>query len=127
VADKALAPTRVLAVIGVIATLCGIAMASATPGCPVWVMLPLAALYGASAIGWNGVQLSELARRAPPGTAGAVTGASGFITFGGVVAGPLAFAGLAGLTDSYRTGFLVAAAVSGVAAAALLRRASRQA
>ena len=43
-----------------------------------------------SAIGWNGVQLSELARRAPPGAAGIVTGASGFITFGGVMVGPIA-------------------------------------
>jgi hypothetical protein len=121
-----LAPVRVLAVIGTIATVCGVAMAFATPGWPGWVVLPLAALYGASAIGWNGVQLSELARRAPPGTAGAVTGASGFVTFGGVVVGPLVFAGLAGITDSYRTGFLAAAAVSGIAAGALARRARRQ-
>jgi MFS family permease len=70
------------------------------------------------------VQLSELARRAPPGTAGAVTGASGFISFGGVVAGPVIFAGLAGLTDGYRTGFLFLATVSGIAAAALIRRGS---
>jgi hypothetical protein len=87
-----------------VATLCGVAMAFATPGWPVWVVLPLAALYGVSALGWNGVQLSELARRAPPGTAGAVTGARGFVSFGGVVVGPLVFAGLAGLTNSYRTG-----------------------
>ena len=124
-ADKAMAPTRVLALIGTIATLCGVAMAFATPGWPVWVVLPLAALYGVSALGWNGVQLSELARRAPPGTAGAVTGASGFVSFGGVVVGPLVFAGLAGLTNSYRSGFLMAAAVSGIAAAAVVGRQSR--
>lgn len=122
VADQALPATRVLAIIGMIATLCGVAMALATPEWPAWVMLPLAALYGASAIGWNGVQLSELARRAPSGKAGAVTGASGFISFGGVFAGPLIFAGLAGLTDGYRTGFLVLAAVSGIAAGVLLHR-----
>ena len=56
-----------------------------------------------------------------------MTGASGFVTFGGVVAGPLVFAGLAGLTGSYRTGFLVCAAVSAVAAAALFARARRAA
>jgi MFS family permease len=124
VADQALPATRVLSIIGLVATFCGVAMAFATPRWPAGVMLPLAALYGASAIGWNGVQLSELARRAPPGTAGAVTGASGFITFGGVVAGPAIFAGLAGVTDGYRTGFLFLAAVSGIAAAALIRRGS---
>ena len=31
-------------------------------------ILALALLFGATAIGWNGVQLSEVARLAPPGT-----------------------------------------------------------
>jgi MFS family permease len=124
--DRAVAPMRVLALIGAIAAGCGLAMAFATPSWPPWVMLPLAALYGASAIGWNGVQLSELARRVPPGSAGAVTGASGFVSFGGVVVGPLLFAGLAALTDGYRIGFLFSALVSGVAAVALMRRARRK-
>jgi len=122
VADRWLAPTRVLSIIGSGSAVCGIVMAVATPDWPAWVMLPLAALYGATAIGWNGVQLSELARRAPAGSAGAVTGASGFVTFGGVVLGPLVYAALSGLTGSYRTGFLVSAVVSGIAAGALLRR-----
>jgi len=112
----------VLSIIGSGSAVCGIVMAVATPDWPAWVMLPLAALYGATAIGWNGVQLSELARRAPAGSAGAVTGASGFVTFGGVVLGPLVYAALSGLTGSYRTGFLVSAVVSGIAAGALLRR-----
>jgi MFS family permease len=66
--------------------------------------------------------LSELARQAPPGNAGAVTGAAGFITFAGVVIGPPIFAALSALTDGYRTGFLVMATVSLVAAAALYFR-----
>jgi len=63
--------------------------------------------------------LSELARQAPPGNAGAVTGAAGFITFSGVVVGPPLFAALSALTEGYRTGFLVMATVSLVAASAL--------
>ena len=86
----------------------------------------MAALYGASAIGWNGVQLAELARLAPPGSAGAVTGASGFVTFGGVMVGPPVFAGLAAASGSYRTGFFAAALVSGIAAAALILRSRRK-
>jgi len=66
--------------------------------------------------------LSELARQAAPGTAGAVTGAAGFITFSGVVIGPPLFAALTALTNGYRTGFLVMAAVSLGAASALLLR-----
>lgn len=127
IADRWLGPLRALALIGALAAGSGIAMAFAAPVWPVWLVLPLAALYGATAIGWNGVQLAELARRSPAGQAGAVTGASGFVTFGGVVGGPLLFAGLAGLTGGYRTSFLVCAAVSGVAAVVLLRRQARRA
>jgi MFS-type transporter involved in bile tolerance (Atg22 family) len=82
----------------------------------------MAALLGGTAIGWNGVQLSEVARHAPAGAAGAVTGASGFITFSGVVAGPPLFALLAAVTGSYRTGFVVFGLASAVGGAALLLR-----
>jgi MFS family permease len=125
-ADRWWSANRILAAIGMLACVCGGVMAMATPAWPPWLVLPVAAAYGATAIGWNGVQLSELARRAPPGTAAAVTGASGFLTFGGVVVGPLLFAALAGATGGYRVGFLVSAAISGVAAAVLLRHGSRE-
>ncbi len=121
-ADRWLPPHRLLASIGILASVCGLAMALASPDWPAWIVLPLACLFGATAIGWNGVQLSELARRAPPGMAGAVTGASGFVTFAGVVTGPLLFAGLAALTGGYRAGFVMGAMVSAVAAGGLLRR-----
>jgi MFS family permease len=127
IADNVLAPRRTLSVIGLAAGLCGVAMAFATPAWPAWIVLPVAALFGGTAIGWNGVQLSELARRAPPGHAGAVTGAAGFITFSGVVIGPPLFAALTALTNGYRAGFLVMAAVSLAAAAALHFRTAAEA
>jgi len=117
--DHLLAPRRALCLIGLIAGLCGVTMAFATPAWPVWIILSVAALFGGTAIGWNGVQLSELARQAPPGSAGAVTGAAGFVTFAGVVVGPPLFAVLSALTDGYRTGFLFLATLSLVAAAVL--------
>lgn len=120
VADRLLSPVRTLVLIGLLASASGLLLAAATAAWPAWLILPLAAIYGGMAIGWNGVQLAELARRAPPGMTGAVTGASGFVTFAGVVAGPVVFAALAGAFASYRVGFLLAAAVSGVAAAGLL-------
>lgn len=120
VADRLLSPVRTLTLIGLSAALCGLLLAAATTAWSAWIMLPLAAIYGGMAIGWNGVQLSELARRCPPGMAGAVTGASGFVTFAGVVAGPPIFAALAGAFASYRAGFLAAAAVSGLAALGLM-------
>ena len=76
----------------------------------------MCAFFGATAIGWNGVQLSQVARHAPPGQAGAVTGASGFLTFTGVVLGPPLFAVLAGMTGSYRAGFAAFGTLSSSAA-----------
>jgi MFS family permease len=121
-ADRTRSATRVLAAIAALACLCGAAMAAAGPAWPVPAVLALAALYGFTAIGWNGVQLSELARRAPPGLAASVTGASGFISFGGVMVGPIVFAALGAATGGYRTGFAVCAAVSAATAAVLARR-----
>ena len=100
-------------------------MALATPAWPPFAIVVLGALFGATAIGWNGVQLSEVARLAPPGAAGKVTGATGFVTFAGVVIGPPSFAVLSSLTGSYRIGFATFAAASLFAAVALVQRRNR--
>jgi MFS family permease len=124
-ADRVWSATRILAAIGLLSCVCGVVLALASPGWSPWAVLPLVAAYGATAIGWNGVQLSELARRAPPGKAAEITGASGFVTFGGVVIGPLMFSALAGASGSYRVALFAVAAISGAAAAMLLRRGSQ--
>ena len=122
IADRTRAATRVLAVIGFIACVCGVALAASGPTWPTAVLLLIAAVYGSSAIGWNGVQISEVARRSPPGATASMTGASGFITFSGVMIGPMLFAGIVTATGSYRPAFLACATVSGVGAFLLLRR-----
>ena len=122
VADRLLAPRRVLALIGLIAAGCALAMAASTPQWPAALVIALATCFGATAIGWNGVQLSEVARLAPPGAAGKVTGAASVITFAGVVIGPPSFALLSSLTGGYRAGFASLAVASGFAAVALLSR-----
>src|SRR2546421_3178153 len=121
-ADHWLPPRRLLGVIGVASAGFAFATVGFSPAWPLAALLLVAACFGATGIGWNGVQLSEIARRAPLGEAGAITGASGFITFGGVVSGPPAFALLAAVTDSYRTGFLVFGIACLVCGSALLRR-----
>jgi len=122
IADRTRAATRVLAVIGAIACVCGITLAASGPGWPTFVILFIVAAYGASAIGWNGVQISEVARRAPAGATASITGASGFITFGGVMVGPILFAAIVVAAGGYRPAFLACAMVSGIATAFLLRR-----
>jgi sugar phosphate permease len=105
VADFHLAPRTLLGLIGVAAG--GGAWSTAAFGAawPIAAILVLCALFGATAIGWNGVQLAEVARNAPADQVGAITGAAGFITFGGVVLGPPIFALISALTGGYRLGF----------------------
>jgi predicted MFS family arabinose efflux permease len=122
VADRLSSPRRVLGTLGVVACACSLALASAGGAWPTSALVAVAALFGGTAIGWNGVQLSEVARLAPAGAAGAITGASGFVSFSGVVVGPPVFALLSALPGGYRTGFVVFGMLSGLAGVALLLR-----
>jgi MFS family permease len=105
VADRVVRPRTLLGVLGLVAAACAFATAGFDAALPRPALLAVCALFGATAIGWNGVQLAEVARHAPRGQAGAITGATGFITFSGVVLGPPTFAALASVTGSYRVGF----------------------
>jgi MFS family permease len=105
VADRWIAPRKMLGMLGMVAGGCALVMSSFGPSWPALGEGLVCALFGVTAIGWNGVQLAEVARHAPRGQAGAITGASGFITFAGVVVGPPAFALVASVTGSYATGF----------------------
>jgi MFS family permease len=105
VADHFVPPRTMLGLLGIASGLCAYATATFDATWGSGAMLAVCAVFGGTAIGWNGVQLSQVARHAPAGQAGSVTGAAGFITFTGVVVGPPLFALLAGATGSYRVGF----------------------
>lgn len=120
-ADRTRAPGSVLALVGALAAACAVAFALAAASWPALLIGALAAVFGGTAIGWNGVQLAEVARQAPRGKAGIVTGATGFVTFFGVVVGPPAFAAIAGGAGGYPAAFGLLAALS-VGGAALARR-----
>jgi MFS family permease len=107
IADRLIPPRAMLGCIGIAAGTCAYATATIGAAWPAVAVLVVCAIFGATAIGWNGVQLSQVAHHAPEGQAGAVTGASGFVTFAGVVLGPPTFALLAAVTGSYRVGFAV--------------------
>src|SRR5262249_40500660 len=66
-------------------------MALFTPSWPVAAMAVVAVVVSATALSWHGILLSETARLAPAGKAGAVTG--GVLSFGqlGALAGPVVF------------------------------------
>jgi MFS family permease len=111
-ADRFVHPKVLLGGIGVGTGACGYLAAAFSAEWPLVAVLAVCACFGATAIGWNGVQLAQVARMAPAGQAGAVTGAAGFITFAGVVVGPPTFALLAGVTGSYRAGFIAFASLA---------------
>ena len=119
-ADRTRAPGKVLAAIGALAAASAAAFAVASPAWPAFAIGALAAVFGGTAIGWNGVQLAEVARQAPRGKAGIVTGATGFVTFFGVVVGPPAFAAIAGAAGGYPAAFGLLAMLS-IGGAALAR------
>jgi len=122
VADQFIRPRALLGLLGIIAAACAFATASFSTTWPTSAQLVVCGLFGATAIGWNGVQLAEVARHSPPGQAGAVTGAAGFVTFAGVVVGPPTFALLAAITGSYRNGFAAIGTASLLCGLAILRR-----
>lgn len=125
IADRWLAPRRMLAVLAGLMALSCLGTAALKAGVPVPLLLALMIAFGASATGWNGVYLAEVARLAPPGMASAATGGALAVTFLGVVLGPLLFAGLAGLFGSYRAGYLALALPTAFACWRLWRASGR--
>jgi MFS family permease len=111
VADHLFEPRTVLAGLGLVMASCAVALALFTSAWPPAAVLAVCALYGATAVGWNGVFLAEVARLAPEGRVAILTGGTQFFTFGGVLIGPPLFGAIVSLTGSYGTGFAAAAAL----------------
>lgn len=113
-------PARlVLVMLGFLMAGAGVVMALIVPQWPTVAIFAVAVLYGATAVGWNGVMLAELSRLAPPGQAVMATGGSLFFTFGGVMAGPALFGAWVSSTGDYPSGFLILAVLGVIGAATL--------
>ncbi|CAN7739513.1 MFS transporter [Pseudorhodoferax sp. LjRoot39] len=121
VADRGMGARRMLALLAAVMTLSSAATAWLSPAWPQWLVLAVLVVFGASAIGWNGVYLAEVARQAPPGLAGVATGGTLAFTFFGVVLGPPVFGALSALFGTYRAGYLGLAVPTGLCCVALLR------
>jgi len=122
VADRWLGARRMLAALAGLVSVSALLTASLHGGVPALLVLALLALFGASAIGWNGVYLAEVARQAPPGLASVATGGTLAATFLGVVIGPPLFGALSEATGSYRSGFIAVALILLACIFPLLRR-----
>ena len=106
-------PSRgVLGFLGVVMAVCAALVTLIDGSWPMGVIYVLSFLFGASAVGWNGVYLAEVAQIAPPGQAGSATGASLAMTYSGVVVLPSVFWISHAIADSYIPGFLIVGSIA---------------
>lgn len=122
VSDRWLGPQRVLAVLAGLMALSTLGTALLNTQVPPVLVFTLLIVFGASAIGWNGVYLAEVARRAPPGMASMATGGTLAVTFFGVVLGPALFGALAAVGGGYRAGFAALAVPTALCFVSLMRK-----
>jgi MFS family permease len=111
-ADRALKRRTMLGLLGVGMGVSALLALAAGPDWPRWLLFVYASAFGATAVGWNGVYLAEVARLAPEGRASAATGGALFFTFLGVVVTPPLFNAVLALAGSYAAAYSVFAVPS---------------
>ncbi|MFY9128374.1 MAG: MFS transporter [Limnohabitans sp.] len=121
VADRWLGAQKTLALLAILMAISALATALLLPTLPLWGIWSVLLVFGASAIGWNGVYLAEVARQAPEGKASVATGGTLTFTFLGVVIGPPLFGALSSAFGTYRAGFLALVITSSLCAWVLYR------
>jgi len=112
VADYIGSARAVLGALGVVAALASFAMGQVTPGWPLPAIVALCVVFGATASGWNGVYIAEIARLAPAGKVALMTGAAIAFTYLGVVTMPVLFWVIVAVSASYTIAFNAAGALT---------------
>jgi predicted MFS family arabinose efflux permease len=116
-ADRMHSSVTVLLMIAVITVADTFALMAMQAEWPRLVVYAMFLVFGAAALGWNGVLHAETARVSPPGMTSVVAGGSTFFVFAGVLAGPSAFAAAYTIIGTYSMTFFLmalAAALGGV-------------
>jgi MFS family permease len=121
-ADRALSRRAMLGLLGLGMGASAMATLAASPDWPLWLLFAFASGFGATAVGWNGVFLAEVARVAPQGRVSQATGGCLFFTFLGVVLTPLVFNGLLALGAGYPVAYALLGVPGLVVGARLLAR-----
>jgi MFS family permease len=121
-ADNWVQPRLLLGGLGLSMSIAAFMTALITSSWPAAAVFVVSFLYGATAVGWNGVYLSEVARIAPPGRAAAATGASLAMTYSGVMVLPTLFWAIVALSTSYAAAFVVTGLLTLWRGSYLLRR-----
>jgi len=106
-ADRVLTRRAMLGLLGIGMGISALLALAAGPEWPAWLLFLYAAVFGATAVGWNGVFLAEIARIAPQGRTSEATGGCLFFTFLGVVVTPPIFNAVLALAGSYPIAYAV--------------------
>lgn len=125
-AARFLAPAYVLALLGAGMACAVVAIAFVSPAWSRYAVWGVAMLFGATGIGFQGVLLAEIARIAPHGMAGVITGGTVFFAFVGMILFPALFGLMLSLGLGYEAGFAIAGIAPAVVAAMLFGSARRR-
>lgn len=106
-ADRVFKRRTVLGLLGLGMGFSALAALASRPEWPRALLFSYAIVFGATAVGWNGVWLAEIARLAPAGRTSEATGGCLFFTFLGVVVTPPAFNAVYAFTASYAMAYAV--------------------
>ena len=106
-ADRLFKRRTMLGLLGLGMGLAAIGTLASAPDWPHWLVFAFASVFGATAVGWNGVFLAEVARIAPAARVSEATGGCLFFTFLGVVVTPPIFNAALALSASYAAAFAV--------------------
>jgi len=111
-ADRTGDSLRLLRKLAIVGMACCPVMGFISAGWPGLLVAVFFFIFGASAVGWNGLYVAEIARRSPPGQASITTGSASVWNFGGILIGPAAFATAYRMTGSYAATYVLLAGVA---------------
>ncbi|RPH66542.1 MAG: MFS transporter, partial [Burkholderiales bacterium] len=126
VGDRWIDPARLLGALGLAMGASCIGLALLGESASMSLVSLAAAACAATAMGWNGVYFSELARHASQNEMAALAGASQFFTFCGSMAGPVIFAEIVRHGGTYSGAYVAVAALPAAAGAMMLRQGARR-
>ena len=129
IADRIGDGLPVLCGLSVAIALCAAAMVWPGPVTPHWPVLVLVILFGATAVGWNGVYLAQVAREVPQAEVALATVGTLFFSYLAVLVGPLVYTAIAtagGTGVAYLAQVVPLVAVTVTLGAYLWRRRARR-
>ncbi|PTM43410.1 MFS transporter [Bosea sp. 124] len=112
VADRTGSAVATLKAATGLSALCTLALAFIGPETSWPLLAALCLVAGATVTGWNGVQVSEVARLSPPGRVREAAAGATLLLFSGYAAGPAIFALFVEITGSYTGPLLAVAALT---------------